>query len=284
MHSLPIHSPVLIRPRASVNAPDAALVAPCLARPPYPRQAVTERHWSPSPSSTHAPHDTWGRPPGGVYVPSPSTAPAPALRRAASIASSPWSGGLTPRSGVGVSPASQLPPPTPVDTAPGPAGFGEASRHAVNSGVSGPGVGASRGGERREESGASLRELHVFCRAVRVSMVDGEFGEMVLGSLEEMSMSVAATAREVDVKFQLGSLQVDSHMPGYVRALHLAWSAVDILCSVRLRSESPDHNSTVSMPCATSRRTCDVSCSSSCHVGCYVSCHASCCLEVANGP
>ena len=60
----------------------------------------------------------------------------------------------------------------------------------------------------------SLRELHVFCRAVRVSIVDGDRGEMILGSLERTSMSVAATELEVDVKLNLGSLQIDSHMPG----------------------------------------------------------------------
>ena len=60
----------------------------------------------------------------------------------------------------------------------------------------------------------SLTELHVFCRAVRVSVVDGERGEIVLGSLEGMSMSVAATEDEVEVKFNLASLQIDSHMPG----------------------------------------------------------------------
>lgn len=60
----------------------------------------------------------------------------------------------------------------------------------------------------------SLKELHVFCRAVRISIVDGGRGEVVLGSLEGMSMSVAATEDEVEVKFKLGSLQIDSHMPG----------------------------------------------------------------------
>lgn len=60
----------------------------------------------------------------------------------------------------------------------------------------------------------SLRELHVFCRAVRVSVVDGDMGEMVLGSLDDMSMGVTATEQEVQVKFDLGSLQIDSHMPG----------------------------------------------------------------------
>lgn len=75
-------------------------------------------------------------------------------------------------------------------------------------------MGRRRVGDGREENNISLRELHVFCRAVRVSVVDGDFGEMVLGSLEGMSMSVAATAHEVDVKVELGSLQVDSHMPG----------------------------------------------------------------------
>lgn len=59
-----------------------------------------------------------------------------------------------------------------------------------------------------------LREMHVYCGAVRVSVVDGDLGEMVLGSLERMSMSVAATATEVDLKFKLGSFQIDSHMPG----------------------------------------------------------------------
>lgn len=60
----------------------------------------------------------------------------------------------------------------------------------------------------------SLRELHVFCGAVRVSVVDGDVGEMVLGSLDGMSLAVAATEEEVNVKFGLGSLQIDSHMPG----------------------------------------------------------------------
>lgn len=54
----------------------------------------------------------------------------------------------------------------------------------------------------------------MFCRAVRVSIVDGDRGEMMLGSLEGMAMSVAATPREVEVKFNLASLQIDSHMPG----------------------------------------------------------------------
>lgn len=80
-------------------------------------------------------------------------------------------------------------------------------------GVSDPspvqGVGGGDSAER-----VSLRELHVFCRAVRVSIVDGDRGEMMLGSLEGTSLSVAATEREVEVKFNLGSLQIDSHMPG----------------------------------------------------------------------
>lgn len=63
-------------------------------------------------------------------------------------------------------------------------------------------------------SEVSLKELHVFCRAVRISVVDGDRGEVVLGSLEGMSMSVAATEAEVEVKFKLGSLQIDSHLPG----------------------------------------------------------------------
>lgn len=54
----------------------------------------------------------------------------------------------------------------------------------------------------------------MFCRAVRVSIVDGDRGEVVLGSLERVSMSVAATDAEVEVKFKLGSLQIDSHLPG----------------------------------------------------------------------
>ena len=73
-------------------------------------------------------------------------------------------------------------------------------------------VGSSRGGGGYPE--VSLTELHVFCRAVRLSVVDGERGEMVLGSLEGMSMSVAATESEVEVKFNLASLQIDIHMPG----------------------------------------------------------------------
>lgn len=71
-----------------------------------------------------------------------------------------------------------------------------------------------RTGGAAGEAVLALRELHVFCGAVRVSIVDGDFGEMVLGSLERMSMSVAATATEVDLRFKLGSLQIDSHMPG----------------------------------------------------------------------
>lgn len=54
----------------------------------------------------------------------------------------------------------------------------------------------------------------MFCRAVRVSVVDGDRGEVVLGSLEGMSMNVAATEAEVEVKFKLGSLQIDNHLPG----------------------------------------------------------------------
>lgn len=73
-----------------------------------------------------------------------------------------------------------------------------------------------RSGEGREVADFSLQKLYVFCRAVRVSIVDGDLGEMVLGSLEGMSMSVAATARELDVNFNLRSLQVDSHMAGCV--------------------------------------------------------------------
>lgn len=71
-----------------------------------------------------------------------------------------------------------------------------------------------RAGGAEGEASLALRELHVFCGAVRVSIVDGDFGEMVLGSLERMSMSVAATPTEVDLRFKLGSLQIDSHMPG----------------------------------------------------------------------
>lgn len=75
-----------------------------------------------------------------------------------------------------------------------------------------PASAGTSGGSGRPTS--RLRELHVFCRAVRVSVVDGDAGEIVLGSLEGMSLSLAATATEVDVKFELDSLQIDSHMPG----------------------------------------------------------------------
>ncbi|CBJ29969.1 conserved unknown protein [Ectocarpus siliculosus] len=70
------------------------------------------------------------------------------------------------------------------------------------------------GGDSASSEEISLRELHVFCRAVRVSVVDGDRGEVVLGSLEGMSMNVAATEAEVEVKFKLGSLQIDNHLPG----------------------------------------------------------------------
>lgn len=116
------------------------------------------------------------------------------------------------RAGVAVSPGGAAPrPPTPLEAA------AATKRSSAASGVSG-GITAGGGGRGVADGGheneISLRELHVFCRAVRVSIIDGEYGEMVLGSLEGMSMSVAATAREVDVRFKLGSLQVDSHMPG----------------------------------------------------------------------
>lgn len=75
-----------------------------------------------------------------------------------------------------------------------------------------PPVQGAGGGDSADR--VPLRELHVFCRAVRVSIVDGDRGEMMLGSLEGTSLSVAATEREVEVKFNLGSLQIDSHMPG----------------------------------------------------------------------
>lgn len=69
-------------------------------------------------------------------------------------------------------------------------------------------------GDSASSEEISLRELHVFCRAVRVSVVDGDRGEVVLGSLEGMSMNVAATEGEVEVKFKLSSLQIDNHLPG----------------------------------------------------------------------
>ncbi|CAM9663611.1 unnamed protein product [Discosporangium mesarthrocarpum] len=54
----------------------------------------------------------------------------------------------------------------------------------------------------------------VYCKAVLVSVIDGSFGEMMLGSLEELDVRLAATPLELEVHGGLRSLQIDSHMPG----------------------------------------------------------------------
>ena len=145
-----------------------------------------------------------------LLLPLPPSGSSAGLKRASS--SPPPSTGVGPSTELGFAAPPPLQPRRqrhPSSPAALPARGGDGA--AEPSPVGGRGGGGSGGAPAAE---VALRELHVFCRAVRISIVDGGRGEVVLGSLEGMSMSVAATEAEVEVKFKLGSLQIDSHMPG----------------------------------------------------------------------
>lgn len=178
-------------------------------------QTVTRRYRTPSPSPTNASRGTWGSAGVSAYTPSPNPASSSGLKRSTTHPS-PWTGGATPASGVGVSPAHRSAPTGSGMESGSTAPAVDTARSTMGNGAPGPAASGGRSGEGREVADFSLQKLYVFCRAVRVSIVDGDLGEVVLGSLEGMSMSVAATARELDVNFNLRSLQVDSHMAGCV--------------------------------------------------------------------